>query len=224
MKVLLIEDDATLASAMRDVLEKDGFAVDVATTKEEGVFQAEEVPADCIVLDIFLPDGNGLTICERLRKAHNKTPILIVTACDSVEDRVKGLDMGADDYVTKPLDGRELLARVHALIRRNGKEPLPELSVGDLRIDPRARRAWRGATLLPFSSKEFAVLEFLAHHSDEVVSRTMMMEHIWGSDFETFSNVIDVYIRSLRKKIDTKGKKKLIHTVRGGGYSLSSTR
>lgn len=176
------------------------------------------------MLDINLPDGNGFEICEKVRKQENTTPIIIMTARDAVSDKIKGLDLGADDYVLKPVDSLELIARVKALIRRNSKKPLPVLTIGDLEINTQTRRVIRAGTEIELPSKEFAVLELLARHSDEVVTRSMLMEHIWGSDFETFSNVVDVYIRNLRRKIDAGSQKKLIHTIRGGGYSLSDKR
>jgi two-component system copper resistance phosphate regulon response regulator CusR len=201
-----------------------GFGVDIAATAEEGLSLLEVNEYDSIVLDINLPDGNGFEICEKVRKQENTTPIIIMTARDAVSDKIKGLDLGADDYVLKPVDSQELIARVKALIRRNSKKPLPVLTIGDLEIDTQTRRVIRAGQEIDLPSKEFAVLELLARHSDEVVTRSMLMEHIWGSDFETFSNVVDVYIRNLRRKVDTEGKKKLIHTIRGGGYSLSDNR
>lgn len=223
MKVLLIEDDAQLAENTALTLKRSGFAVDTAGNAEDGLFQSREFDYDCIVLDINLPDGNGFEICRTLRLEHNTTPIIILTARDSVTDKVRGLDLGADEYVLKPIDGQELAARVRALVRRNSKEPLPLLTIGDLVVDPRSQRVTRGGKAVELPSKEFAVLEYLARHSDEVVTRTMLMEHVWGSDFETMSNVIDVYIRNLRRKID-KDRKPLIHTIRGGGYCLSDKR
>lgn len=224
MKILLIEDDEQLAVHVRKALERESFAVDTATTAEDGLFRATEFEYDGLILDLNLPDGNGFDVCKKLRTAHITTPILMLTARDALSDKILGLDLGADEYVTKPIDSQELLARVRALIRRNSKEPLPILSIADLTIDPKTRRVRRNTMTIDLPSKEYAVLEFLVRHSDEVVTRSMIMEHVWGSDFETFSNVIDVYIRNLRKKIDTEGQKKLIHTIRGGGYVLSDKR
>lgn len=224
MKILIIEDDLVLLNTTKDQLEKAGFGVDTASSAEDGLFQTEVNQYDAIVLDINLPDGNGFEICKKLREQHITTPILIMTARDGVDDRVKGLNLGADDYVLKPVDSQELIARVKALIRRNSKTPLPILKVSDLEINPQTQRVERAGKEIILPVKEFAVLELLARHSDEVVTRTMIMEHVWGSDFETFSNVVDVYIKNLRKKIDITGSKKLIHTIRGGGYSLSDKR
>lgn len=224
MKILIIEDDRSLLENTQTQFVKAGFGVDAAATADEGLSLLDVNEYDSIVLDINLPDGNGFEICEKVRKQENTTPIIIMTARDAVSDKIKGLDLGADDYVLKPVDSQELIARVKALIRRNSKKPLPVLTVGDLEIDTQTRRVVRDGTEIDLPSKEFAVLELLARHSDEVVTRSMLMEHIWGSDFETFSNVVDVYIRNLRKKIDSGSQKKLIHTIRGGGYSLSDKR
>ncbi len=224
MKILIIEDDRSLLENTQTQFTKSGFGVDIAGTAEEGLSLLEVNEYDSIVLDINLPDGSGFEICEKVRKQENTTPIIIMTARDAVSDKIKGLDLGADDYVLKPVDSQELIARVKALIRRNSKKPLPVLTIGDLEIDTQTRRVVRAGQEIDLPSKEFAVLELLARHSDEVVTRSMLMEHIWGSDFETFSNVVDVYIRNLRRKVDTEGKKKLIHTIRGGGYSLSDNR
>ena len=224
MKILIIEDDLSLLKNTQTQFIKAGFGVDIAATAEEGLSFLDVNEYDSIVLDINLPDGNGFEICEKVRKQENTTPIIIMTARDAVSDKIKGLDLGADDYVLKPVDSQELIARVKALIRRNSKKPLPVLTIGDLEIDTQTRRVSRSGVEIELPSKEFAVLELLARHSDEVITRSMLMEHIWGSDFETFSNVVDVYIRNLRRKVDTEGKKKLIHTIRGGGYSLSDRR
>ena len=226
MKILLIEDDQQLANQLAKQLKKATLAVDVCGTIENGLIQATEFSQeyDCIVLDINLPDGNGFDFCSQLREQKIMIPIIMMTARDSLTDKIKGLDLGADDYVTKPVDFTELLARIRAIIRRNSKDPSPIIKIGDLTINPQTHRVSRGLRKIGMSSKEFAVLEFLAYHHDEVVTRTMIMEHVWGSDFETFSNVIDVYIKNIRKKIDIKNHKKLLHTIRGSGYSLSNKR
>lgn len=226
MKILLIEDDLQLANQLTQQLTKATFAVDVYGSVEESLIQAIEFNQeyDCIVLDINLPDGNGFDFCSQLRKEKIITPIIMMTARDALTDKIKGLDLGADDYVTKPVDFIELLARIRAIIRRNSKDPSPIMKIGNLSIDPQTHRVKRGLNKIELSSKEFAILEFLSRHHDEVVTRTMIMEHAWGSDFETLSNVIDVYIKNLRKKIDAKNNKKLLHTIRGSGYSLSDKR
>ncbi len=224
MKILLIEDDQQLSGLIKDQLYKAHFQVDTVSDGEEGLYQALEFSYDCIILDIGLPDFSGFSVCQQLREKKNITPILILTARDAVEDRVKGLDLGADDYINKPVDSSELVARVRALIRRASSQALPIIQIGDLVIDPLKRFVTRNKKKIILNSKEFAVLEFLARHNDEVVTRSMIMDHVWGSDFESLSNVVDVYIRYLRRKIDMKGKRPLIHTIRGGGYSLSDKR
>ena len=193
-------------------------------TGEEGIFQATSESFDCIILDVNLPDMNGFDVCKSIRDKQNNIPILMLTARNDIEDRVQGLNIGADDYVSKPIDSMELVARIRALIRRNNKNIQSIQHVGDLFIDTTAHLVSRGEKPIELNSKEFAVLEFLAAHADEVVTRTMIMEHVWGSDFETFSNVVDVYIRYLRIKIDKPDMKPLIHTVRGHGYILSNKR
>lgn len=224
MKILIIEDDKVLADNIKHKLEKSLFVVDTAHLADDGVFQAQEFSYDCIILDINLPDKSGFEVCKSLREGKISTPILIMTARDDIGDKIKGLNLGADDYITKPIDSGELIARIRALIRRSKTNSSPSLKIGNLIINPQTRRVKIGSKQIKLSSKEFSVLEYLAHHSDEVVTRTMLMEHVWGSDFETLSNVIDVYIKNLRQKIDTKGRKKLIHTIRGSGYSLSNKR
>jgi DNA-binding response OmpR family regulator len=222
MKLLLIEDDIHLSALVKTQLSQAGYALDAVTNGEEGIYQASELEYDCIVLDINLPDMTGFDVCKQLRSSQITTPILMLTARNALEDRVEGLNLGADDYVSKPVDSLELIARVKALIRRNQKNPLPVINVADLVIDQSAHAVKRDGQTIELNSKEFAVLEYLALHYDEVVTRTMIMEHVWGSDFETLSNVVDVYIRYLRKKIDLPGMAPLIHTVRGYGYSLGN--
>ena len=224
MKILIIEDDENLLMSTQSQLKKAGFGVDIAATKEEAEYQLDVNSYDAIVLDINLPDGSGFEICANIRAKQDSTPIIIMTARDALRDKLKGLDLGADDYVPKPVDSQELIARIKALIRRSSKIPLPILKVGDLVVNPQSQQAQRAGQKISLPAKEFSVLEFLARHRDEVVTRTMLMEHVWGSDFESFSNVVDVYIRNLRRKIDRPGQKKLIHTIRGGGYSLSDKR
>jgi len=220
MKILIIEDDQTLAKNLKRVLIKEAFAVDVSYAKEEGVAQVDVNEYDCIVLDINLPDGNGFDFLKNLRETENKTPVIIVTARGQIEDKIKGLNLGADDYVPKPVDSNELIARIRAVIRRNTQAALPILVIGDLKVKPAEHMAMVGKHVLNLTAKEFAVLEYLAQHHGQIITRTMLMEHIWGSDFETFSNVVDVYIRNLRRKLEQHSKYKLIQTIRGKGYIL----
>ncbi|PJE63885.1 DNA-binding response regulator [Candidatus Roizmanbacteria bacterium CG10_big_fil_rev_8_21_14_0_10_45_7] len=220
MKILIIEDDQTLAKNLKRVLVKDGFAVDISSTWEDGLAQTEINEYDCVVLDINLPDGSGFDLLSSLRETENKTPVVIVTARGQVEDRIKGLNLGADDYVPKPVDSSELIARIRSVIRRNTQSPLPVLVISDLVVKPAEHVAAVSNCNLDLTAKEFAVLEYLAQHSGQIITRTMLMEHIWGSDFETFSNVIDVYIRNLRRKLEKHSKNNLIKTIRGKGYIL----
>jgi len=222
MKVLMVEDDEILAKNLRDILQKEGFAVDVAVSKETGLVEAEVNEYDCLVLDINLPDGTGFDLLTKLRREGNKTPTIIVTARGQLEDKVKGLNLGADDYIPKPVDSAELIARIRALIRRSSNNPLPVICIGSLTIKPVEHTALIKEKKLDLTAKEFAVLEYLGAHSEQVITRTMLMEHIWGSDFETFSNVVDVYIRNLRRKLEKYTKSKLIKTIRGKGYILSN--
>jgi DNA-binding response OmpR family regulator len=224
MKILIIEDDKTLAKNLKNVLIKDGFAVNTANSKEDGVAQLEINEYDCIILDINLPDGNGFEILESLRSIENQTPIIIATARGEVQDRIKGLNLGADDYIPKPINSNELIARIRAVIRRNSQSSLPIIKVGNLIIQPAKHLATIHDEKIDFTAKEFSVLEYLAQHSNQVVTRTMLMEHIWGSDFDTFSNVIDVYIRNIRRKFEKHGEFNLIRTIRGKGYILSEDK
>lgn len=223
MKLLLIEDDQKLSQNLHDVLVKEGFAVDTAETKESGQIEIEVNEYDCIVLDINLPDGNGFDLLNEVRKTQNQTPIIIMTARGEIEDRVKGLNLGADDYVPKPVDSIELIARIRAIIRRNSQTSLPEITIGDLVVKPSEHIAKVKNKTLDLTAKEFAVLEYMTQHSGQVVTRTMLMEHIWGSDFDTLSNVIDVYIRNLRRKLEAHSEKQLIKTIRGKGYVLGDS-
>ena len=220
MKVLIIEDDRTLAKNLKQVLVKAGFAVDTANTRENGLAETEINEYDCIVLDINLPDGRGFDLLADLRNTGNKTPVIIVTARGQVEDRIKGLNIGADDYVPKPVDSNELIARIRAVIRRNTQSALPVLTIGNLVVKPAQHTATAGKHVLDLTAKEFAVLEYLAQHNGQIITRAMLMEHVWGSDFETFSNVIDVYIRNLRRKLESHTPTGLIKTIRGKGYIL----
>lgn len=224
MNLLLVEDDKELLTSLSTQLQAHGFAVETAMTAEDGIFLGKEVQYDCIVLDIGLPDGNGFDVCKKLREQNTRAPILMLTARGDVRDRVEGLNVGADDYLAKPADILELVARIRALMRRNTGHPAPVIAIGDLTIRPNERTVYRANRFITLPSKEYAVLEYLAYHHNEVVTRTMLMEHVWGSDFETVSNVIDVYIRNLRRKIDNFGKKALIHTIRGGGYMISASK
>jgi DNA-binding response OmpR family regulator len=221
MYVLVVEDERRLAQLVRRVLEEEGHTVDVAHDGEEGLQMALEGTHDVIVLDIMLPEINGLDVCKSLRSNRVDTPVLLLTALDGVDDRVRGLDAGADDYLPKPFAFQELMARLRALSRRRVQPRDPqELNVDDLTLDLRRRRAQRDGRSIELSPKEFSLLEFLMRNQGRVVTRTQILDHLWGYDFATDSNLVDVYVAYLRRKVDKDTSNKLIRTVRGVGYAL----
>lgn len=220
MRVLVIEDYGPLRLAIVKGLTDAGYSVDACANGRDGQWHAESTPYDVIVLDLMLPEIDGLTILRNLRSAGNNTHILILTAKDGVTDRIDGLNLGADDYLSKPFVFAELIARVRALVRRKYGEKNPILEVGDLAIDTRSKVVRRGQQLIELTAKEFALLEFLAHRAGEVVSRSDIWEHVYDFHSDGQSNVVDVYISYLRKKVDQPGQVKLIHTRRGQGYVL----
>ena len=221
MRILLIEDKERLSSVIKKGLKEDGFAVDVAFDGEEGQYLAESESYDLIILDIMLPKIDGIVVCKNLRKKGIRIPILMLTAKSAVEDKVAGLDVGSDDYMTKPFSFLELRSRVRALIRRTSGDSKTVFTIADLMVDPLKHKAERGSKNIPLTPKEFAILEFLLHHKDEVVTRTMITEHVWDYNFEGMSNVVDVFLANLRKKIGRNSTKQLIHTVHGVGYKIS---
>jgi two-component system, OmpR family, response regulator len=220
MRVLVVEDEVKMAGLIRRGLVEEGYAADVASSGEDAVWMAQAHPYDAIVLDVMLPRLSGYETCRTLRNAGVWAPVLMLTARDAVEDRVAGLDVGADDYLTKPFSFAELLARLRALARRGGVERPAELEVGDLRLDPAARRAWRGKVEIQLSPKEFALLETFMRRPGQVLSRLQLLEHAWDFAYENRSNVIDVYVRYLREKVDRPFGASSIETVRGVGYRL----
>jgi two-component system OmpR family response regulator len=222
MRVLIVEDEAKMAGLINRGLEREGMAVDVAATGEDALWMAQATEYDGIVLDVMLPGIDGFEVCGRLRDAGVWSPILMLTARDSVRDRVAGLDRGADDYLTKPFSYAELLARLRALFRRGRAERPVELRVGDLRLDPATRRAWRGDVEVELSPKEFAILETFMRRPGEVLSRFQLLEHVWDYAYENRSNVVDVYVRYLREKVDRPFGASSIQTVRGAGYRLAA--
>ncbi|MEX0948628.1 MAG: response regulator transcription factor [Acidimicrobiia bacterium] len=220
MRVLVVEDEPRMSTLLERGLREEGYSVDVARDGTNGLWFAIENDYDAIVLDIMLPELDGLEVCRRLRASDRWAPILLLTARDAVEDRVQGLDAGADDYLTKPFSFAELAARVRALVRRvSGARPAL-LEVGDLRVDPATHRAWRGRVELSLSPKEMALLELLMRHPGEVVTRTQILDHVWDFAYDGVSNVVDQYIGYLRKKIDRPFARDDIATVRGVGYRL----
>jgi two-component system, OmpR family, response regulator len=218
--VLVVEDDARMAELLRRGLQEEGYAVDVASTGEEGVWLGTENDYDAVVLDVMLPEGDGFEVCRRLRQADRWAPVMMLTARDAVPDRVAGLDAGADDYLTKPFSFQELFARVRALVRRGVGERPALLEVGDLRLDPATRRVHRGDEELSLTAKETALLEYFLRHPGEVLTRAHIIEHVWDFAYDGGSNVVDVYVRYLREKVDRPFGHRSIETVRGAGYRL----
>ncbi|WP_405676378.1 response regulator transcription factor [Streptomyces sp. NBC_00868] len=222
MRILVVEDDRRLAELLRRGLVGEGFAVDVAHTGTAGLELATVNGYDVIVLDVMLPGLNGFRVCAGLREAGVWTPVLMLTAKDGEYDEAEGLDTGADDYVTKPFSYVALVARLRALVRRGRPERPAVLQLGDLRVDPAARRCLRGNTPVPLTAREFAVLEYLAGRSGEVVSKSEVIEHVWDHAYDGDVNIVEVYISALRRKIDTPFGCRTIHTVRGAGYRLEA--
>jgi heavy metal response regulator len=220
MRVLVVEDERRLAGIIKRGLLEEGYSADTAYDGEEGQFMAETTPYDVIILDIMLPKKDGITICRELRTKRVNTPVLMLTARDSVEDRVKGLDSGADDYLVKPFAFSELLARVRALLRREAPAKTAKLQVGDLAMNTLTREVWRGQRRIELTAKEYSILEYFMRRPNIVITRTMIEENAWDYEFDAMSNIVDVYIRRLRHKIDEEGDESLIQTVRGAGYRL----
>ena len=222
MRILLVEDDPGVRRFVVKGLREQAYAVDTATSGEEALYQSDINEYDVIILDVMIPPPDGFEVCRRLRKAGKQMPILMLTARDAVEDRVSGLDRGADDYLTKPFEFRELLARLRALLRRSSELQPPRLTVGDLVLDTAAQSAARGAQTIPLTHKEYALLEYLVRNAGRVVSRSDIAEHVWDETFDPFSNLIEVYINRLRRKIDADGGGGLLQTRRGAGYILNA--
>jgi len=223
MRVLIVEDERKVSAYVKRGLEEQGYAVDAVYSGRDALDWAEAAPYDLIILDILLPELDGLSVCRELRRRGFRTPILMLTARDAVDDRVAGLDAGADDYLVKPFALKELLARLRALTRRAAEAAKsPVLQVADLSLDTLTHRVKRGGKTIELTAKEYAVLECLMREPERVLTRTMIAEHVWNYDVFNQSNVVDVYIRNLRRKIDDGHDLKLIHTVRGAGYRLSA--
>ena len=220
MRILIVEDEPKLAALLARGLTEEGHAADAAATGEEALWMAGSAAYDAIVLDVMLPGMDGFAVCTALRAAKVWTPVLMLTARDAVEDRIQGLDTGADDYLLKPFAFTELLARLRALVRRGPGERPTQLEAGDLRLDPAARRVWRGETEIELSAKEFSLLEVFLRHAGETLSRVQLLDGAWDMAFESRSNVIDVYVRYLREKIDRPFGRSALETVRGVGYRL----
>lgn len=221
MKILLVEDDSRVASFIRRGLREENYAVDLAPDGEQAIFLAQTGSYDLVILDLLLPKKDGLEVLRTLRSKRIGIPILILTARDALQDKVVGLDLGADDYLTKPFGFEELLARVRALLRRRGDLTPAVLRLADLEVDTLRRRVVRQAKEIFLTNREYALLEFFLRHPDQVVTRSMLAENVWEYDFDTFSNVIDVHIARLRRKIDDGFSPKLLQTIRGTGYRLA---
>ncbi len=222
MRILLVEDDSRIVGFIAKGLRENSYAVDVAADGEDALYQASINDYDVIVLDVMLPRKDGFAVCRELRESGSEIPILMLTARDAIDDRVSGLDLGADDYLVKPFDFNELLARLRALLRRKGEIRPPKIVVADLEIDTTARKVSRGGRVISLTTKEYALLEFLAREQSKVVGRAEIAEHVWDENFDAFSNLIEVYIRRLRAKIDDGFSPRLIHTKRGAGYILDA--
>ena len=220
MRVLIVEDEVKLAALLRRGLAEEAHAADIAATGEDALWMARATEYDAIVLDLMLPGVGGIEVCRRLRADGVWSPVLMLTARDSVEDRIDGLDAGADDYLTKPFAFAELLARLRALARRGAAERPAVLAVGDLKLDPATRQVWRGKTEIELSPKEFALLETFMRRPGRVLSRYELLEHAWDYEYEHRSNVTDVYVRYLREKVDRPFGRESLETVRGAGYRL----
>jgi two-component system, OmpR family, response regulator len=222
MCVLVVEDERRLAAGLRDGLQAEGFAVDLAFDGIDGLWLAREQPYDAIVLDLMLPGLGGRQLCATLREEQIWTPVLVLTARDGERDEVDVLDTGADDYLTKPFSFGVLVARLRALMRRGARERPAVLVAGDLRLDPAARRVWRGEDEVPLTARELAVLDYLLRCRGEVVSKRDILDHVWDSDFEGDPNLVEVYVRRLRGKLDRPYGRAAIETVRGAGYRLAA--
>jgi DNA-binding response OmpR family regulator len=222
MRLLLVEDDTRIARFVAKGLREQSYAVDVAASGEEALYQVAINTYDLLILDVMIPGPDGFAVCRELRKSGQRMPILMLTARDAVEDRISGLDHGADDYLTKPFEFRELLARLRALLRRTGRLQPAKLAVADLVIDTVGQNVSRGGRMISMTAKEYALVEFLARNAGRVVGRAEIAEHVWDEEFDPFSNLIEVYVNRLRRKIDADSAHPLLHTRRGAGYLLSA--
>jgi DNA-binding response OmpR family regulator len=221
VRILVVEDERKVANFIRQGLTEEGHSVEVASDGATALdLLVDGPPPDLVVLDLMLPKVDGFAILKAARQRRVSTPVLILTARDSVADKVRGLDLGADDYLTKPFAFDEFLARVRALLRRGAVAGSPRLQAGDLTLDPATREVWRGSRKITLTTREYALLEYFLRNAGRVLTRPMLAEHVWGLDFDPESNIVDVYVGYLRRKVDGPTDKRLIHTVRGAGYAL----
>ena len=222
MRLLVVEDDVALGQILVRGLTEDGYAVDLEATSAGAQHAVDHSDYDLVILDLGLPDGDGVTLCRRLRERQMRVPVLMLTARDGLNDKVAGLDAGADDYLTKPFDYLELAARVRALLRRPPETTGPILQVGDIRLDPASHTVWRGAIVVPLTAREFSLLEYLMRRPGDVLTRTELLEHVWDANYDGLSNVVDVHIANLRRKLAIPGSDVPIDTIRGVGYQLAT--
>ena len=225
MKILIVDDEHSLLEQLQKSLEKQRYMIETAMDGEEALDKLFETPFDLIILDIMMPKMDGLTLLKQAREAGIDTPVLMLTAKSDIKDKIKGLDLGADDYLAKPFSFEELLARIRALFRRQGGQSVPVLQIKNLQLDTINREVTKGEKLIDLTPREFSILEFLLYNKDRVISRFSLAEHVWGDDFDPFnmSNFMDVHIKNLRHKIDDTGKDKIIQTIRGVGYIIRSS-
>ena len=221
MRILVVEDERKVAGFIRQGLQEEGHAVEIAADGAAALELLEEAPAyDLVILDLMLPKRDGFEVLKTLRQQRSQTPVFVLTARDSVSDKVRGLDLGADDYLTKPFAFDEFLARVRALLRRGAGQRAPVFKLDDLSLDPATRQVTRGTRRISLTAREYALLEYFLRNIGRVLTRPMIAQHVWGLDFDTESNIIDVYVGYLRRKIDGEGERRLLHTMRGAGYML----
>lgn len=223
MQILIVEDEEKIANFLRRGLMEESYVVDIARSGEEGLYKFEINSYDCVILDVMLPKGDGITLCRKIRIQNTSLPIIMLTAKDAIEDRVTGLDAGADDYLTKPFAYTELSARIRALMRRGKKADPVILTIDNITLDPSTRIVKRGTKQLKLTTREYALFEYLLRHQNEVVTKTELLEHVWDYNYDGFSNIVETYIKYLRKKLQISEKEKeIIHTIRGSGYVLRS--
>lgn len=223
MRILLVEDESSLRKIIQKKLEQENYTVDSTDNGLDAIDYFNAGNYDCVLLDLMLPGTNGLDVLRHIRNTRSSVPVILLTAKDSIQDRVTGLDTGADDYLTKPFSLEELSARVRALFRRGQEDKKPNLQVDDLIMNISARKVYRNNIEIELTSKEYALLEYLMRNVDQILTREQLVEHVWNFDFDYDSNIVDVYIRYLRRKIDNPFEKKLIHTIRGHGYTIRAT-